>query len=128
MIDVHDASTGAHAHRLTAEQRAALDDLLTRDPEGWASMKGLLATLSLPALTSGRRREVQALVHYERGVDVGEWQRIDRVYFRPGQIQVAQGVNGHTLAWAFPQPGPVPRWTLGAVAARHGLPGDDGAR
>lgn len=120
-IDVHDATNGTDARKLTAEQRATLAALLARDPEGWCRLQGLLAMLALPPLSTGRRPEIQ--------VQIGEtWHRIDRVYVTPAAIIVAQGVNGHTASWEFPQPGLVPEWQPTERYIRHGLPGDDGAR
>lgn len=118
-IDVHDHTTAAYAHTLDLEQRAALDQLLARDPEAWSSMRGLIAMLSMPERNGDRR----SMVSVE--VTPGVWQPINRVYVQHDAIVVAQGLNGHSIGWTFPQPGPVPAWEFHKIAPVHGLPGDD---
>ena len=124
MIDIHDHSTAAHQHTLDLEQRAALAALLERDPEGWASLRGLIAMLSLPP-RGGHHDDGDRRSHVTVEVAPGVWQGVNRVYVRADAIVVAQGINGHSVGWTFPQPGPVPAWEYHKIAPVHGLPGDD---
>jgi hypothetical protein len=87
-------------------QRASMAALLESDPEGWSSLRGMMAMLALPELVSGRKRRVEV----EVAPDV--WEPIDRVSVSPEWIVVAFGVNGHTQEWEYPQPGPVPNWRV----------------
>lgn len=118
-IDVHDLTTAAHQHTLDLEQRAALDALLARDPEAWASMRGLIAMLSLPERDHRDMPDRRSRVSVE--VTPGVWQGIERVYLRLDAIVVAQGLNGHSIGWTFPQPGPVPTWEWHKIVPVHSL-------
>lgn len=109
-IDVHDASTAANQHRLDLDQKAALGALLERDQEAWARLCGLIAILSLPPHETRKGVPVDSRACVTVEVTPGVWKNIERVYVSSTAIVVAQGINGHSIGWTFPQPGPVPVW------------------
>jgi hypothetical protein len=107
--------------RVTVE-KTALVDLLDRDPNAWASIKGLVAMMSLPETTSGRR------VGIEIEVSPGKWQAIDRIAFTAQGLALAAGLNGHSQYWVFAHADKLPPWRTAKHAPVNRLPCDDGVR
>lgn len=87
--------------------RAAMLQLLETEPEAWASMRGMMAMLTLPLTVEGRQR-----LEVEIAPEV--WRAVDQVSYTPPskEIVVAKGVNGHREEWRFNAVMGAPRWRV----------------
>ncbi len=95
-------------------QRAAMAALLESDPEGWSSLRGMMAMLALPPVTRKHPMPGVSSFSTRRRVEVqvtpGVWHVIDQVSVTTEAVTVAQGKNGHRAEWVFPLAGGVPAW------------------
>lgn len=91
------------AKAISEVQRDAMAALLESDPEGWSSLRGMMAMLALP-LVHGRGIAVEV------EIAPGTWRPIDQVSVTATTITAAVGMNGHRTEYPFPIAGGVPRW------------------
>lgn len=102
MIQVDDAQ-----HERALSRSRALAIFLHDDPEGWASLSGLLAILALPPLQPS---DARPRVEIEIAPNV--WTAIDEVSITADAITYAHGHNGRREVWSVDPRAGVPRWRI----------------
>ena len=93
---------------VAAHRRAAMAELLERDPESWCRLRGLQAMLDLPAT-----KEQRQTIEIEIDGNDDEWMAIDSVDIRLDAIRYTKGHNGHSNTHVVPLTEPVLRWRVG---------------
>lgn len=102
MIQVDDAQ-----QENALSRSRALATFLQNDPNGWASLSGLLAILALPARQPSDNRP-----RVEIEIAPNVWTVVDEVSITADAITYAHGRNGHREVWSVDPRAGVPRWRI----------------
>jgi hypothetical protein len=82
--------------------------LLEEDPEAWARLSGLMATLALPPLRhfDGSSRKPSVEIEITPGV----WALVDALAIESNRLLFWYGENGTRREYVFPKAAGIPRW------------------